>query len=51
DDEGNELYRDMNVNLEGRDIQMADAQYTNVLTTQVTEDTHVIITSVNPEGQ
>nr|GEZ43285.1 hypothetical protein [Tanacetum cinerariifolium] len=30
---------------------MADAQQTNVLTTQVTEDTHVIITSVNPEGQ
>nr|GEV92089.1 hypothetical protein [Tanacetum cinerariifolium] len=33
----------------GRDIQMADAQQTNVLTTQVTKDTHVIITSVNLE--
>nr|GEW17383.1 hypothetical protein [Tanacetum cinerariifolium] len=51
EDEGYELYRDMNINLEGRDIQMADAQQTNVLTTQVTEDTYVIITSVNPEGQ
>nr|GFA65645.1 hypothetical protein [Tanacetum cinerariifolium] len=51
EDEGDELYRDVNVNLEGRDIDMIDAQQTNVQTTQVIEDTHVIITSVNPEGQ
>nr|GEU40090.1 hypothetical protein [Tanacetum cinerariifolium] len=51
EDEGDELYRDVNVNLEGRDIEMTDAQQTNIQTTQVTEDTHVIITLVNPEGQ
>ncbi|GJX62406.1 retrovirus-related pol polyprotein from transposon TNT 1-94 [Tanacetum coccineum] len=48
---GNELYKDLNVNLEGRDVEMTDAQLTNVQTTQVIEDTHVIITSVIPEGQ
>ncbi|GJY84884.1 hypothetical protein Tco_0498910 [Tanacetum coccineum] len=52
EDEGHDLYRDVNVNLEGRDIEMTDAQQTNVQPTQVTEDTHVIITTpVNPEGQ
>ncbi|GKF94984.1 hypothetical protein Tco_0284684, partial [Tanacetum coccineum] len=46
--EANELYRDVNVNLEGRDIKMTNAQQTNVQPTKVTEDTHVIITaSVN----
>ncbi|GKD41027.1 hypothetical protein Tco_1261234 [Tanacetum coccineum] len=45
------LYRDMNVNLEGRDSEMIDAPRTIVQTTQVIEETHVIITSVNPEGQ
>ncbi|GJT41538.1 hypothetical protein Tco_0941403 [Tanacetum coccineum] len=45
------LYRDMNVNLEGRDTEMTDAPRTIVQTTQVIEDTHVIIFSVNPEGQ
>ncbi|GKB12056.1 hypothetical protein Tco_0845979 [Tanacetum coccineum] len=49
--EGNEFYKDVNFNLEGRDVEMTDAQQTNVQTTQVTEDTHVIITPVNPEGQ
>ncbi|GJT84987.1 hypothetical protein Tco_1066704, partial [Tanacetum coccineum] len=49
--EGNELYRDLNVNLEGRDVKMTDVQPTNVQTTQITEDTHVIITLVIPEGQ
>nr|GEZ23194.1 hypothetical protein [Tanacetum cinerariifolium] len=44
--EANELYRDVNINLEGQDIQMADVQ-----TTQVIEDTHVTLTSVNPKGQ
>ncbi|GJT33604.1 hypothetical protein Tco_0924023 [Tanacetum coccineum] len=51
EDEANELYKDLNVNLEGRDIEMTDAQQTNVQTTQVIEDTHVIITPVNLEGQ
>ncbi|GJV09774.1 retrovirus-related pol polyprotein from transposon TNT 1-94 [Tanacetum coccineum] len=50
-DKGNELYRDLNVNLEGRDVEMTDDQPTNVQTTQVTEDTHVIITPVILEGQ
>ncbi|GKE69521.1 hypothetical protein Tco_1527593, partial [Tanacetum coccineum] len=51
EDEANELYRDVNVNLEGPDIEITDAQHTNVQTTQVIEDTHVIITPVNPQGQ
>ncbi|GKB25294.1 hypothetical protein Tco_0864695 [Tanacetum coccineum] len=50
EDEGNELYRDLNVNLEGRDVEVTDDQPTNVQTTQVKEDTHVIITPVVPEG-
>nr|GEW29817.1 hypothetical protein [Tanacetum cinerariifolium] len=45
EDEANELYRDVNINLEGRDIQMADVQ-----TTQIIEDTHVTLTLVNPKG-
>ncbi|GKD78469.1 hypothetical protein Tco_1341090, partial [Tanacetum coccineum] len=45
------LYRDVNANLEGRDTEMTDASLTIVQTTQVIEDTHVIITLVNPEGQ
>ncbi|GJX39074.1 hypothetical protein Tco_0252377 [Tanacetum coccineum] len=51
EDEANELYRDVNVNLEGRDTKMIDALRTIIQTTQVIEDTHVIITPVNPEGQ
>nr|GEV47681.1 ribonuclease H-like domain-containing protein [Tanacetum cinerariifolium] len=46
EDDADELYRDVNINLEGRNIQMAGVQ-----TTQVIEDTHVTLTSVNPEGQ
>ncbi|GJT10330.1 hypothetical protein Tco_0857372 [Tanacetum coccineum] len=38
------LYKDVNVNLEGRDTKMTDAPRTIVQTTQVIEDTHVIIT-------
>ncbi|GJR15299.1 hypothetical protein Tco_0797951 [Tanacetum coccineum] len=49
EDEANELYRDVNVNLEGRDTEMTDAPRTIIQTTQVIEDTHVIITPVNPE--
>nr|GEY82631.1 integrase, catalytic region, zinc finger, CCHC-type, peptidase aspartic, catalytic [Tanacetum cinerariifolium] len=41
-----ELYRDVNINLEGRVVQMAD-----VHTTQEFEDTHVTLTSVNPDCQ
>ncbi|GJW01204.1 hypothetical protein Tco_1556455, partial [Tanacetum coccineum] len=45
------LYRDVNVNLEGRDSKMTDTLRTIVQTTQVIEDNHVIITPVNLEGQ
>ncbi|GJT41070.1 hypothetical protein Tco_0940935 [Tanacetum coccineum] len=51
DEELNEMYRDVNVNLEGRDTKMTDASQTNVQATQVVEDTHVIITGVTPEVQ
>ncbi|GKD15444.1 hypothetical protein Tco_1199851 [Tanacetum coccineum] len=52
EDEANELYRDVNINLEGKDTEMTDAPLLNVQGTQVIEDTHVIITAlVNPEGQ
>nr|GFA53034.1 hypothetical protein [Tanacetum cinerariifolium] len=44
EDDGNELYEDVNINLDGRDIQMAE-----VHTTQVIEDTHVTLTLVNPK--
>ncbi|GJU10058.1 hypothetical protein Tco_1132454 [Tanacetum coccineum] len=50
EDEVNELYRDVNINLEGRDIMMIDAPLPNVQATQETEDTHVILTApINPE--
>nr|GEU54239.1 hypothetical protein [Tanacetum cinerariifolium] len=45
-DDDEELYRDVNMNLEGRGVQMTD-----VYTTQVLEDTHVTLTLVNPDGQ
>ncbi|GKA95675.1 hypothetical protein Tco_0817770 [Tanacetum coccineum] len=52
EDEANELYRDVNVNLKGRDTVMMDAPLFNVQATQETEDTHVILTApINPEGQ
>ncbi|GKC73667.1 hypothetical protein Tco_1119550, partial [Tanacetum coccineum] len=44
EEEVNEMYNDVNINLEGRDALLA-----NVQTTQVIEDTHVIITVVTPE--
>ncbi|GJS95306.1 hypothetical protein Tco_0802274 [Tanacetum coccineum] len=50
DDKANELYRDVNVNLEGKDTKMTDAPRTFIQTTQVIEDTHVIINLINPEG-
>nr|GEX90687.1 hypothetical protein [Tanacetum cinerariifolium] len=46
EDDDNELYGDLNINLEGRDVQMTD-----VHTTQVLEDTHVTLTLVSPDGQ
>ncbi|GJS50078.1 hypothetical protein Tco_0600199 [Tanacetum coccineum] len=52
EDEANELYRDVNINLEGRDTMMTNAPLPNVQGTHVTEDTHVIITApIDPEGQ
>ncbi|GKC28650.1 hypothetical protein Tco_1035944 [Tanacetum coccineum] len=51
EDEVNELYRDVNINLEGRDTEMKDAPQTNIQGTQVTEDTHVIIIVATPEVQ
>nr|GEU41841.1 hypothetical protein [Tanacetum cinerariifolium] len=46
EDDDEELYGDVNINLEGRDVQMTD-----VHTTQVLKDTHVTLTPVNPDGQ
>ncbi|GKA45628.1 hypothetical protein Tco_0738424, partial [Tanacetum coccineum] len=42
---------DSDEEIQGRDTVMADAPRTILQTTQVIEDTHVIITPVNPEGQ
>nr|GFA24079.1 hypothetical protein [Tanacetum cinerariifolium] len=39
EDDDEELYRDVNINMEGRDVQMTD-----VHTTQVLEDTHLTLT-------
>nr|GEX72252.1 hypothetical protein [Tanacetum cinerariifolium] len=46
EDDNKELYRYVNINLEGRDVQMTD-----VHTTQEFENTHVTLTLVNPGGQ
>nr|GEY51984.1 retrovirus-related Pol polyprotein from transposon TNT 1-94 [Tanacetum cinerariifolium] len=46
DDDDEELYIDVNINLEGRDVQMTD-----VHTTQEFEDTHVTLNLVNSDGQ
>ncbi|GKB40294.1 hypothetical protein Tco_0885236 [Tanacetum coccineum] len=52
EDEANVLYRDVNINLEGRGTVMTNAPLPNVQATQETEDTHVILTApINPEGQ
>ncbi|GJX99148.1 hypothetical protein Tco_0356167 [Tanacetum coccineum] len=51
EEEVNELYKDVNVNLEGRDTKMTDALLANVQTTQVIEDTYVIIITITPEVQ
>nr|GEY99064.1 hypothetical protein [Tanacetum cinerariifolium] len=46
EDDEDKLYRDVNINLEGRVVKMA-----NVHTTQEFEDSHVTPTPVNPDGQ
>nr|GEV48059.1 hypothetical protein [Tanacetum cinerariifolium] len=46
EDDDEELYGDVNINLEGRDVQMTD-----VHTAQVLEDTHVTLNPINPDGQ
>nr|GEU88199.1 hypothetical protein [Tanacetum cinerariifolium] len=46
EDDDDKLYGDLNINLEGRDVQMTD-----VHTTQVLEDTHVTLTLINPNVQ
>nr|GEW71268.1 hypothetical protein [Tanacetum cinerariifolium] len=46
EDDEDELYRDVNINLEGRVVQMAD-----VYATQEFKDTHVTLTPVNLDGQ
>nr|GEW69804.1 hypothetical protein [Tanacetum cinerariifolium] len=46
EDDEDELYRDVNINMEGRVVQMAD-----VHTTQEFKDSHVTLTPVNPDGQ
>ncbi|GJX06923.1 hypothetical protein Tco_0194855 [Tanacetum coccineum] len=51
DDESNEVTHGANVEGDGRDTEMTDALRTIIQTTQVIEDTYVIITPINPEGQ
>nr|GEU67658.1 hypothetical protein [Tanacetum cinerariifolium] len=46
EDDDDEMYRDVNINLEGRGVQM-----TGVHTTQEFKDTHVTLTPVNTDGQ
>nr|GEV62107.1 hypothetical protein [Tanacetum cinerariifolium] len=46
EDDEDELYKDVNINLEGRIVQLDD-----VHTTQEFEDSHVTLTPVNPDGQ
>nr|GEX20530.1 hypothetical protein [Tanacetum cinerariifolium] len=45
EDDDKELYRDVNINLEGQDVQMTD-----VHTAQEFKDTHVTLTLVNHDG-
>nr|GFB51465.1 hypothetical protein [Tanacetum cinerariifolium] len=51
EEEVNELYNDVNINMEGMDTKMTDALLTNVQATQVIEETHVIMTAVTLEAQ
>nr|GEX24831.1 hypothetical protein [Tanacetum cinerariifolium] len=45
EDDEDKLYKDVNINLEGRVVKMED-----VYTTQEFKDTHVTLTLVNPDG-
>ncbi|GJS38904.1 hypothetical protein Tco_0563947 [Tanacetum coccineum] len=49
EDQGNEAVEDTNANLEGRDDVMTDVILPQVQATQEIEDTHVTLTSVNPD--
>nr|GEW19427.1 hypothetical protein [Tanacetum cinerariifolium] len=51
EEEVNELYSDVNINLEGRDTKMTNIPQTNLQGTQVTEDAHVILTIVTSKAQ
>ncbi|GJZ22425.1 hypothetical protein Tco_0559464 [Tanacetum coccineum] len=51
EDQGNEVDRDTNANLEGRDDVKTDVVLPQVQATQEIEDTHVTLTPVNPDGQ
>nr|GEX98784.1 hypothetical protein [Tanacetum cinerariifolium] len=46
-----EMYRDLNINLQRSDAKMTDAQQEHVQANQVTEDIHVILTTVPPAVQ
>nr|GFC18523.1 hypothetical protein [Tanacetum cinerariifolium] len=46
EDDDEELYRDVNINLEVQDVQMTD-----VHTIQEIKDSYVTLTLVNPDGQ
>ncbi|GKF45046.1 hypothetical protein Tco_0131598, partial [Tanacetum coccineum] len=51
EDQGNEAVEDTNTDLDGRDDVMTDVILPQVQATQEIEDTHVTLTSVNPDGQ
>ncbi|GJU62762.1 hypothetical protein Tco_1244597 [Tanacetum coccineum] len=51
EDQGNETVEDTKTDLDGRDEVMTDVLFSQVQATQETEDTHVTLTPVNPDGQ
>nr|GEU82128.1 hypothetical protein [Tanacetum cinerariifolium] len=51
EEEVNEMYNDIKINLKGRETIVTDALLANVQATQVIEDTHVIMTVVTLEVQ
>nr|GEV09641.1 hypothetical protein [Tanacetum cinerariifolium] len=51
EEEVNEIYNNVNINMEGRDTKMTDALLANVQDTQEIEHTHVIIPAVTLEVQ
>nr|GFB55737.1 hypothetical protein [Tanacetum cinerariifolium] len=50
-DEEEELYGDLNINLQRSDAEITDAQQENVQVNEVTEDTHVTLTTLPPAVQ